>query len=316
MKRFFCKCAVLFVLLCGVVFVLNFLYMRTNRGKWLYDVTRFQHVPEQIELANVGSSHGLYSFYWNFVPELNAFNFATTGQKYFFDLAVLRQYALHIKENAIVLIPISYHGVTDRDEDLSTPARYYPFLKREYMRSWSFLDWLRFAKFPVLSAKFYLFCLIKDDPDGDPLLRWDTVMTDEKIKKDSFRIFSDWTSEGRDRGLDGYKENIREVSAIIDFCRERKFRPVLITTPFPDTLNDLYENHGNFFETFYRFSSELCEKYDIPYLDYSHDADFSPNHELFYDGHHLNVYGAEKFTRRVVRDLQKMDLIKGNDSEP
>ena len=58
-------------------------------------------------------------------------------------------------------------------------------------------------------------------------------------------------------------------------------------------------------------SADLAEKYpEIPYWDYSHDEEFSPYIELFMDDDHLNLYGAEKFTARIIEDLKRADYLK------
>jgi lysophospholipase L1-like esterase len=70
-------------------------------------------------------------------------------------------------------------------------------------------------------------------------------------------------------------------------------------------LNEIYDERlPAFWDTFYRFTRELCEAYpDVPYLDYSHDSRFTHDFSLFTDGDHLNASGAKKFTAVVIADL-------------
>ena len=58
MKRFFCKCGLLFIIAVVSVLVFNALYLRTNYWKSENDMNRFVGIPYNLELGNVGSSHG------------------------------------------------------------------------------------------------------------------------------------------------------------------------------------------------------------------------------------------------------------------
>jgi lysophospholipase L1-like esterase len=81
--------------------------------------------------------------------------------------------------------------------------------------------------------------------------------------------------------------------------------------PMTSILNNVYaERLPGFFDTYYRFTREICEKYPgLEFFDYSHDSRFVNDFSLFFDGDHLNAYGAEKFTRIVVADLEASGLL-------
>ncbi|MEG0517033.1 MAG: hypothetical protein RR523_15440, partial [Cetobacterium sp.] len=44
------------------------------------------------------------------------------------------------------------------------------------------------------------------------------------------------------------------------------------------------------------------------YLDYSHDARFERDLNLFLDDDHLNEKGAKKFTTIILNDLKQLNL--------
>jgi hypothetical protein len=56
-------------------------------------------------------------------------------------------------------------------------------------------------------------------------------------------------------------------------------------------------------EKFVRLYDDLAQKYELPYLNYSTDT-LSHDTTLFYNATHLNSYGAEIFTNRLIKDLQ------------
>jgi hypothetical protein len=65
--------------------------MQTNYWKLQNSVDKFNAVPHNIQLANLGSSHGTDGFDYTGIP-YRTFNFALGGQHYPYDYAILNQY--------------------------------------------------------------------------------------------------------------------------------------------------------------------------------------------------------------------------------
>ena len=321
MKKLLVKLLLLFVPFIVVLPVLNYFYVRSNYWKAKDNVYKFNFVPDGIELANVGSSHGALHFIYDDFPEYVTFNFGLDAQRHHYSYALLRQFSEHFRKGAIVLIPISYFEITQCPSTNEIEKRrlvYYRFLKRKYMKevdAWNFADYLRFAKFPILSAGFSMFRLYKmplDIPAERINVFWNrtTYLDENKLKAICSKKYSVWTAVETEHGEKGFQYNFAAVCTLIDFCTAHSFVPVLYTAPITDVLNEYFEQHNGFFDTFYRFTTELQKKYpDIKYFDYSHDEEFSPKHTLFTDGDHLNVYGAKAFTARVITDLKNARVL-------
>lgn len=312
MKRFILKFS-LFCLLCFSFFLLiNKLYTNTNYWKNENNIYKFSNIPNNLELVNVGSSHAVFSMKYDTVPEIKAFNFALAAQPYFYDYAVLKKYIGHLSENAIVLIPISYFGITQKEQYSTFRKRYYRILNRDEMDYWSLKEYLIYAKYPILSAginKTRLFRDIKAE-QMSPFYNHDDSLDGQKLYNYCVRKHEDWTLPELEDGEAGFNHNILAVSKIIDICYQNNLCPVLISMPVTDVLNSLFEQDGDFFSTFDEFSKVLCSKYpELKYLDYSHNADFTSNHKLFADGDHLNNAGAEIFTTDVVEELKQLGLL-------
>ena len=47
----------------------------------------------------------------------------------------------------------------------------------------------------------------------------------------------------------------------------------------------------------------ICDKYGIPFLDYSNDDLFLHNNDYFKDGLHMNTKGADEFTKKIMQDI-------------
>ena len=303
MKRFIFKSLLFIVPVVALFFALNALYVNTNYWKGENRINKFDDIPYNLELGNLGSSHTCYGIKYDVEPKINAWNFALDSQRYFWDYGVLKEYIDHFAENAIVLIPISYFGVTGRGDYSEFRKRYYRILPKESMDYWTLKEYILFCKLPFLSAGANRIHIFRDIPKEQmsPYFNRTAFLEGERLLAYCIKKHEGWTEMDK---AGGYEENIKEISAVIDLCYSHKLRPVLITMPVTDVLNEIYANDIDFFFTFEKFSKELCEKYsDLPYLDYSRDERFSANHSLFADGDHLNTIGAEMFTHILLSDL-------------
>lgn len=313
MKRFLVKSLLFLALTFGIMLALNRRYEETNHWKKENNVWKFNFVPNGIQLANFGSSHGELGFKYDKFPQYTAFNFGLGSQRYFWDYGLLRQYADRFAPGAVVLLPVSYFGITGRGNYDDMRPRYYRFLRREYFDRWDTMEAVRYAKLPVLSAGTNILRCIKDIPPEhiDVFAIRTSHLEGEALRRYCLNKHQQWTSPQYEGGEEGYRQNLLELCQLVEFCLERGLRPVLITTPICTVLNDIYAEDGDFFPTFYRFIADMQSQFPgLSHFDYSHDPEFSPKVELFADGDHLNASGAELFTARVVADLQEAGLLE------
>lgn len=312
MEKFACKILLLIALLGIVLVILNNRYIKTHYWKWENGIHKFENVPYEIGLANLGSSHTQYGIRYDIVPELQTFNFGLEAQCYFYDYALMKQYISHFSKGATIIIPISYFQIDKRMGYEMTRPRYYRFMQKELMDSWSFLDSLRYAKFPILSAGKNIIHIFFDTPDEDPLIeKLEVRVPAESVPIDAETLYKTYKRASPEQGKKDYNLNLSEVYALIDFCLEHSLRPVLITVPLTDAFNERYARIDGFSDTFYQFTTEICQKYTPPlhYLDYSSEKSISTDYSLFHDATHLNSYGAEKFTKILIADLKKLHLL-------
>lgn len=310
MRIFFCKTIVLFLLLFFTIAVLNFLYTNTNYWKNTVVIEKFENIPEGIQLANVGSSHGERSFDYSDVP-YRSINFALGSQWFLYDYAILKQYVNQFSRNGVLLILISYNQIFRIKTDFRDQrARYYRFLDKEHMDYYSIQEKILYTRVPVLTAGTTLKFIIKDQR---PSITRTGVVKEPQLTRHAITRHRGWTAgisdvETREKR---FAHNKSLVNQIIAFCYAHDIQPVLVTTPVTSVLNNIFwEKTPDFFDDFYRFTRELQEAYpSLLYLDYSHDPRFEDDLSLFSDSHHLNIVGARKFTTVIISDLQTNGLL-------
>ncbi len=78
-----------------------------NGYRHLNDTDKFLHVPTELQVINLGSSHGLNGFDYS-EASIKGYNMALAAQGFYYDYRILKQYSSHLVDEAVVLLPISY----------------------------------------------------------------------------------------------------------------------------------------------------------------------------------------------------------------
>ena len=55
---------------------------------------------------------------------------------------------------------------------------------------------------------------------------------------------------------------------------------------------------------------DICQHSEIPFIDFSNDPKYVHNNEYFKDGSHLNAKGADEFTKDLIIELKKREILE------
>ncbi len=58
---------------------------------------------------------------------------------------------------------------------------------------------------------------------------------------------------------------------------------------------------------------DICTRRNIPFVDFSNNPKYVGNNEFFKDGSHLNARGADEFTKDLIIEIKKRNLLCHND---
>ena len=167
MKKFIVKSVLAVCITFCCLFYLDMMYeQKVSTG--MSEVNVFNFVPHQIQLANVGSSHGQCDFNWDALANergYQTFNFALTSQSFLYDYSLINMHKDDFADGSILFIPVSYFSF---NEEATSPAdqeaisvRYYRILSPEYNPDYSLYKDLVTVRFPILSAGDEIFELLK-----------------------------------------------------------------------------------------------------------------------------------------------------------
>jgi hypothetical protein len=89
-------------------------------------------------------------------------------------------------------------------------------------------------------------------------------------------------------------------------CQRKNIKIIFVAPPEYIDGQLFVENRPEIMGVFASFG----QKYDIPYYDYSNDS-MSFNKYYFYNSTHMNIRGAELFSKKLVMDMKKDKVLEG-----
>ncbi len=307
MKYFCLKLAAVLTAVIIVVFVANALYIRSRHIYLYHEIRYFSEVSRNLDLVNLGSSHGA-AFHFLYYDEIHAWNLSMGAQVPYYDFEILKRFSCHLNNNAVVLIPLSFFSFYNcPDHEKKLKDRYYLVLKNNSIVNPDYFFGFFKRRLPLLTVSKNWLDVLWFDND----FRIDTTskpLPVEDREKKAHMTRTGWESMQRYRPAAELLEyNTQIIHSLIEYCLEKGFRPVLISTPLHSSMKLAYT--ADEINGFTSLAERLTELYpSVHYLNYTFDEDFSLRDDLFSDNNHLNWNGKGLFTRRVREDLIQLNL--------
>ena len=304
-----------------ILFLLNIPYREIDDEKYMdmWNLRMLGNQINEVEIANVGSSHGAYDFIYDELTEdgYSCFNFGSVSQTYQYDLALLEEYGGHLDDGCVVFIPVSYFSfnneTVNETEAQALSVKYYHCLSPKNIPDYDLYTDIVTTRLPILSAGEDLFRLLpsfslslkafaaEDNPNGG----MDEAAVAEFANRAAMRY---------DRHFNN-KENLflpereEQLLSLIDYCQKHGLTPVLITTPFSSYYNT--QVSGEFLDRFYGTVNRISSDTNVSYYDYSHDKRFQENLTYFSDSDHLNAEGAAYFMEIIAEEVPELRAVLG-----
>lgn len=327
---FIIKCVAIPAAAILILFLLNIPYRKIDDEKYM-DMWNLRMLGNQIndvEIANVGSSHGAYDFTYDGLSEegFSCFNFGSVSQTYQYDLALLKEYGAYLNEGCILFIPVSYFSfnneTVNETEAQALSVKYYHCLSPKNVPDYDLYTDIVTTRLPILSAGEDLLKLL---PAFSPSLKVFAAEENPEISEtgeaapdnpetpemDEAAIaqFAERAAMRYDRHFNNKEtlflpEREEQLLSLIDYCKEHELTPVLITTPFSSYYNAPISEA--FFDQFYSTVNRISSDTGVSYYDYSHDARFSENLTYFSDSDHLNAEGAAYFMEIIMEEVPEL----------
>ena len=309
-KKYFMYNMILSFILVGSLYFLSWLYSNFVNDMSVKFLELERKNIRNLKIINVGSSHTTYGI--KYPKNLDGYNMGLQSQTFYYDFEILKNYYKNLSKNCIVIIPISIFSFYSGYDIKYISPNYITFLsskvliginKNEYILGKYFSITQPFTN--VFKIFKYIYISIKKGVFNKKYVIYEKNLSLEAKQKTAIK-----TSLGH-LGITDKKYShdknigINKLKEILNFCEEKGFKPVLISTPQTYLYNEQIGDR-NYQERIYdnikEVENQLNKEY--LYLDYSHDERFINNLEYFSDDDHLNEKGAEYFTPILLNDIK------------
>lgn len=275
-----------------------------------------EHEERNYDLVNLGSSGGKWAFDYSGL-NIKAMNWAQQPQTLLEDYNLLRHFHSILKEGGYVIITIMPFTGLNKMTNINDAIKYVKFdTQGEPIEPHLYGEALRMATYPILFGKPAIKALIKYILGRDISLdvfsqaqAEHNPMNTEQLEVDAKRWIDGWKLQFGISDFDapltpnnekGRAYRIRLMQTLVDFCMERGYKPVYVIPPVTEHLAQYYTPE---FEATYIYGYLKSVNREVVTLDYSKDAEFRQNDDLFFNSFFLNERGRKMFTRKVLKDL-------------
>lgn len=309
-KRFFIYNIILSFVLVGTLYFLSWMWNNYNSNFSTKFLEFERKNIKNLKIVNIGSSHTAYGI--KYPKNIKAYNLGMVSQKFYYDYEILKKFYNRFDKNCIIIIPVSimsfYNGYDVKD----ITQNYITFLdekvligidKKQYLLGKYFSIIQPIIRIPKILK--YIFISLKNKNFDKKLIFYPSNISLKETKREATKRALSHLGITDKRYSHNKNIGINQLKEIIYFCEEKKFKPVLISTP----QTYLYNNEigdKNYQERIYNnikeVEKQLGKKY--LYLDYSHDKRFEDHLGYFADSDHLNEKGAEYFTEILLDDIK------------
>lgn len=312
---------ILIFIFCGAffAFILNALYKRTNDYRNIFtDTEKFRNddsIPNGLQLVNLGSNHPKFGFNYDRL-NVKAMNWAVGPQSLEYDFAILRKECHHLADNAVVLIPICVLKMFLYRHPFGEHLKYYGILPKDDIVGYTQKTKNTLIDYPLLFHPKKIKRLIKDVPAVTNNLLIDTnPMNETQLKADADFWINCWNREFdidinnlvlSDINKTNIKRNIHLLNEMIQFCLDRKLRPVICILPVTDYLGSRFSEdfvNNQILAYVNEANSQKC-----PVLNHLKDKRFTDS-SLYINSFFFNLHGRKQFTKMIIEELKDNHIL-------
>lgn len=326
-KKIWIKCVVAFCMFALICNILNYLYADYNFNNWEMRVWKeYYSYEENIDNLFLGSSHvhnNLNPIILDEVSEMNNYNMSSLAQRFNNSYYILREVdKKHELEH--VYLETYYLMSTGSYGEYNNPGiLYYSWYNTDSMKP--SLNRLEF-KLTMSSPENYPETFLKFLRYRDKLFDVEYVLNQIKGKNSEEYLTGTLNGQYRDKGYYYSEDEVQPdelytkdvtilneepltqdaekyLRKIIEYCQKNKIAITLYSAPFHELLHYSTQNYGAYIQQI----SDIADEYGIEYYDFnlckSEYLDLQ-SVDNYKDLSHLNVKGAEKFTRLFAEVMQ------------
>jgi hypothetical protein len=235
---------------------------------------------------------------------LTSFNIGLMGTGLHLQFGFLQAYLKHNRHPKIILQGLDINSLTWQATPYQ-PDQYLPYLSESSVYQ-AFSDLMPGA-WKIKHVPLYGFLMLGGTK---PALRsWFRNDPDQQLRGGFQGVDLAWTDEfdqfrrqnpnGLELPIDS--RSVEDLENLVRYCTELGIRIILVYSPEYYEVLPLIKNRKSIMETYRR----IAEKHHIPFWDYS-TSEMGRDRSLFFNSQHLNLRGAERFSRELGIRLSRI----------
>lgn len=266
----------------------------------------WDHREFDLDVVNLGSTSGLNAFNYSGLA-VRAANWAMPRNSLKGDLAILENYSSYLRKGAVVIIPLcpfsSLSGSYDCSED-----RYYTILSPRSLSGFSRRRLERILAIKNSPLRYIPFVEFIREIKRLIIPRSNARIAPINMEEDAQSWIDGWQKEFCVKDFsyplslvneDGVHDAVQILNRMIAFCKVHGFRPVLTIPPMHRSLAEKFTPQMQDV-----LLGSLEKRINgVSIMNFMDNPEFSLDDSLFANSFLLNKIGAEKFTRKLLRQI-------------
>lgn len=279
-------------------------------------VTKFWNLNRfDLDIVNLGSGAGVHAFNYTNCNVIGA-NLALAPQSLVHDYAILRNYFSFLKEGGVVVITVCPFSCLISQYGKEHNFRYYTILHPATITG--FDDSERTRALMIKNNPFKamsVYCIKKTLTEYLKILKnkFFTRTSQPDLQQSANAIINGWK---RQFGIHDFKGPLSEkhkkeqlqrkqtLIEMIDFCKERSLKPVIVIPPMHPTLSSQFPP-----EFIKNYIQDFMEGVKVPIYDYMYSEEFASD-QYYASALFLNDKGSKFFTKKLIDRLMEDNKFK------
>ena len=242
---------------------------------------------------------------------LSVYNLGMDAQNFYLQKLMHEEYIKFNKKPRYIIYSLDL-GTLHRKNELIDKEQYYPFMfgNKNMQKYLSYYDGINVYDFYIPILRYI----------GSPKVLRDIAydifnpsIQNNPYRKKGYRgMDAEWNIESdkirnkmQPYRLQIEKDDLNTFELFLRECSENKSKCIFVYSPHYIEGQQLVLNKDSILNIYH----ELSEKYNVPFFDYSKDS-LSYNKKYFYNSSHLNIEASRLFTKILIEDLEKYDILK------
>ncbi len=319
MKFFFIKIGLFLMPIILLALVSDFIVTKGLQKTNCYDFKEWNELYAGKINANIvinGSSRA----YLHISPAIldsilltNSYNLGVSGHNFLMQEFKFQEYLRYNKKTEIVIQTLDLFTLNKR-KDLFNFEQFLPYLYKSEVRNITsqyegfqifdyFVPFYRYKNDDIIKIgvnEFFSISSFKNTFHADLDNKHKGYVGFDREWDSTFDKFKQNNPNGKKyEAMDS--NSVELFDNFLEFCKSQNIRVVLVYTPEYIENQSLTINRDEIFKVY----NDFAIKYNLTFLDYSKDT-ISLVKSNFYNSQHLNINGAELFTKKLASDLKNI----------